>query len=182
MHQALIPYGFNRDFTDVVNQSLMQHAECRCRIGKMMLTLTREMSVTYVSVLSNRTSSLTKPMLQPTKMNLEKRDGSSSAQVQQVKPGKPVKPEPKNKACTTVKSVTVDDCIAKFLSVLFLHEKKRTALDADQSQVTKSAKDFGGWLVEFAPTLGNLQTSAYTTGPVANSDIPLIRNHVQTER
>ena len=45
------------------------------------------------------------------------RDDSSSAQVQQVKPGKsvkPVKPEPKNKARRTVKTVTVDDRVAKF--------------------------------------------------------------------
>uniref|UniRef100_A0A7S4LKC2 DUF659 domain-containing protein n=1 Tax=Eutreptiella gymnastica TaxID=73025 RepID=A0A7S4LKC2_9EUGL len=45
------------------------------------------------------------------------RDDSSSAQVQQVKPGKsvkPVKPEPKNKARRTVKTVTIDDRVAKF--------------------------------------------------------------------
>ena len=42
------------------------------------------------------------------------RDDSSSSQVQQVKPGKPVKPEPKNKARRTVKTVRVDDCVAKF--------------------------------------------------------------------
>ena len=83
------------------------------------------------------------------------RDDSSSAQVQQVKPGKPVKPvkpEPKNKARRTVKTVTVDDRITKFgkyglynglvLQPCFCKKKKRTALDADQSQVTKSAKNF----------------------------------------
>ena len=69
---------------------------------------------------------------------------------------------------------------ATFLSALFLHEKKRTALDADQSQVTKSAKNFGGWLVGFEPTFTNLQNNSCTTG--ADADIVLIRNHVQTER
>ena len=37
----------------------------------MMLTLMREMSVISVSVLSNRTSSLTRPLLVPTEMNLD---------------------------------------------------------------------------------------------------------------
>jgi hypothetical protein len=60
--------------------------------------------------------------------------------------------------------------VATFLSALFLHEKKRIALDADQSQVTKSAKNFGGWqsqvtksaknfggwLVGLEPTFANL--------------------------
>ena len=36
-----------------------------------MLTLMREMSVISVSVLSNRTSSLTRPLLVPTEMNLD---------------------------------------------------------------------------------------------------------------
>mmetsp|Transcript_2789 Transcript_2789/g.5229 ORF Transcript_2789/g.5229 Transcript_2789/m.5229 type:complete len:83 (-) Transcript_2789:932-1180(-) len=69
-----------------------------------------------------------------------------------------------------------------FFQTCFCMEKKRTALNADQSQVTKSAKNFGGWLVEFEPTLANLQTSAYTTGPVADSDRLLTRNHIETER
>jgi hypothetical protein len=52
--------------------------------------------------------------------------------------------------------------------------KKRTALNADQSQVTKSAKNFGGWQSQVTksaqnfggtvegiePTLADLQTSA----------------------
>ena len=65
-----------------------------------MLTLMREMSVICVSVLSNLTSSLTRPLLLPTEMNLDN--------------------------ATT-------------------HHLLRTALDADQSQVTKSAKNFVWW-------------------------------------
>ena len=49
------------------------------------------------------------------------------------------------------------------------------------SQVTKSAKNFGGRLVEFELTVANLQPSAYTTGPMADSDIPLIRDDARTE-
>jgi len=62
----------------------------------------------------------------------------------------------------------------------FCMKKKRTALDADQSQVTKSAKKLR--LVGSEPMLGSLQNNAYTTGPAADSDMSPIRNHVQTER
>ena len=48
-----------------------------------------------------------------------------------------------------------------FFQTCFCMEKKRTALNADQSQVTKSAKRFGGPLQGIAPTLADLQTSAY---------------------
>ena len=75
------------------------------------------------------------------------RDGSSSAQVQQVKPGKPVKPvkpEPKNKACRTVKTVTVDDRVAKFLSALFLHEKKKDSFGCRSEPSDKKCKRLWG--------------------------------------
>ena len=71
------------------------------------------------------------------------RDGSSSAQVQQVKPGKPVKPvkpEPKNKACRTVKTVKVDDRVAKFLSASFLHEKKKDSFGCRSEPSDKKCK------------------------------------------
>ena len=62
-----------------------------------------------------------------------------------------------------------------FFQTCFCMEKKRTALNADQSQVTKSAKNFRGWqsqvtksakrfggpLQGIEPTLADLQTSAY---------------------
>ena len=77
---------------------------------------------------------------------------------------------------------------------LFLQQKWEDDVDADEGNVcdfcvrsVKPNKFFdktpvAARLVEFETTLANLQTSAYTTGPVADSDMPLIRNHVQTER
>ena len=35
--------------------------------------------------------------------------------------------------------------------------------------------------MEFELTVANLQPSAYTTGPMADSDIPLIRDDARTE-
>ena len=76
---------------------------------------------------------------------------------------------------------------------LFLQQKWEDDVDVDEGNVcdfcvrsVKPNKFFdmtpvAARLVEFEPTLANLQTSAYTTGPVADSDMPLIRNHVQTE-
>ena len=72
-----------------------------------MLTLMREMSVISVSVLSNRTSSLTRPLLVPTEMNLDNatthhllrfnksnqaNHSNQSNQNQRTRPAEPSKP------------------------------------------------------------------------------------------
>ena len=82
-----------------------------------------------------------------------------------------------------------------FFQTCFCMEKKRTALNADQSQVTKSAKNFRGWQSQVTksakrfggPLQGIVHASrsadqCISTGPVAGSEILLTRNHIQTER